>query len=34
MLVRRISLIESATRSLSPAQQFVGAVCDTCRRPG
>src|SRR3989442_4806870 len=32
MLVRRISLIESASRSLSPAaQQFVSAVRDTCR---
>lgn len=33
MLVRHISLIESASRSLSPAaQQFVSAVRDRCRR--
>jgi DNA-binding transcriptional LysR family regulator len=33
MLVRRISLIERAGRSLSPAaQQFAGAVSETCRR--
>lgn len=32
ILVRHISLIESASRSLSPAaQQFVSAVCETCR---
>lgn len=33
MLVRHISLLECAGRSLSPAaQQFVNAVCETCRR--
>jgi DNA-binding transcriptional LysR family regulator len=32
MLIRHISLIESASRSLSPAaQQLVGAVRDSCR---
>ena len=34
MLVRHISLIESASRSLSPAaQQLAGTVRDTCRQP-
>ena len=34
MLVRHISLLEIAGRSLSrAAQQFVDAVCETCRRP-
>lgn len=33
MLVRRISLIESASRSLAPAaQEFVSAVRETCRK--
>jgi len=32
MLMRHIGLIESATRSLSPAaQQFAGVVYDACR---
>jgi DNA-binding transcriptional LysR family regulator len=34
VLVRHISLLEIAGRSLSrAAQQFVDAVCETCRRP-